>query len=278
MSAITMKQILDFNTYLTNEERSRATVEKYQRDLKAFCSWLGEKELNKSTVLSYKEALGKNYAVASANSMIAAINCFFRFCGWNNLCVKQFRIQRQAYTSSDRELSRAEYIRLLDAANKTKNTRLNLIIQTICSTGIRVSELEYITVEALKIGEATVRCKGKNRRIFIVPQLKKKLLRYVKEHQILSGPVFVTRNGRAVSRHNIWKEMKSLCAEARVSADKVFPHNLRHLFARTFYGIEKDIVKLADILGHSSINTTRIYTVTTGEEHRRKMENMHLIL
>ena len=175
-------------------------------------------------------------------------------------------------------MTRAEYIRLLEAANAKRNGRLNLIIQTICGTGIRVSELQYITVEAVKCGEAIVNCKGKNRRIFIVPELKKKLLQYVKQQHISMGAVFVTRNGKPISRYNIWKEMKSLCKEAKVLASKVFPHNLRHLFARTFYGIDKDIAKLADILGHASINTTRIYIVTSGVEHKRKMEHMHLIM
>ena len=228
--------------------------------------------------MDYKQMLGNTYAVASANSMIAALNCFLRFCGWHELCVKQFKIQRQAYCCEEKELSRSEYIRLIEAAKKKRNERLNLIIQTICVTGIRVSELQYITVEALNRSEAVVNCKGKNRRIFIVPELKKKLLRYVKEQKISSGVIFITRNGNPISRNNIWKEMKSLCEEAHVAPSKVFPHNLRHLFARTFYGIEKDIAKLADILGHASINTTRIYIVTTGAEHKRKMENMKLII
>ena len=209
---------------------------------------------------------------------IAAMNCFLRFCGWHDLCVKQFKMQREVYCSEEKELTRAEYIRLLEAANAKHNERLNLIIQTICGTGIRVSELQYITVEALHNGEAIVNCKGKNRRVFIVPELKKKLLRYVKEQGISTGTVFVTRGGNPVSRHSIWKDMKELCDQANVSPSKVFPHNLRHLFARTFYGIEKDIAKLADILGHASINTTRIYIVTTGAEHKRKMEHMRLII
>jgi site-specific recombinase XerD len=263
---------------LINEERSRATVEKYVRDVKRFSEFVRGTEIDKRGVLDYKSKLGETYAVTSANSMIAAMNCFFRFCGWHDLCVKQFRIQREAYCSEDRELTRTEYIRLLVAANARHNERLNLIIQTICGTGIRVSELEYITVEALRSGEATVNCKGKNRRIFIVPKLKKKLLRYVKSRGIVSGPVFVTRSGRPVSRNSIWKDMKALCLQANVPESKVFPHNLRHLFARTFYCLDKDIAKLADILGHASINTTRIYIVTTGAEHRKRMEHMRLII
>lgn len=272
------KQMQEFEFYLRNEERSVATIEKYMRDVRFFASFVCDAEIDKQKVLDYKGKLGETYAVSSANSMIAAMNCFLRFCGWHDMCVKQFKMQRQVYCSEEKELTRAEYIRLLEAANTKHNERLNLIIQTICGTGIRVSELQYITVEALKRGEAVVNCKGKNRRIFIVPNLKKKLLRYVKEQKISSGAVFITRNGKPVSRNNIWKEMKSLCEQAHVAPSKVFPHNLRHLFARTFYGIEKDIAKLADILGHASINTTRIYIVTTGAEHKRKMEHMRLII
>jgi site-specific recombinase XerD len=275
---LSSQKIQEFEIYLINEERSRATVEKYVRDVKRFSKFVQSEEIDKRRILDYKSKLGETYAVASANSMIAAMNCFFRFCGWHDLCVKQFRVQREAYCSEDRELTRTEYIRLIGAANARHNERLDLIIQTICGTGIRVSELEYITVDALRSGEATVNCKGKNRRIFIVPKLKKKLLRYVKARGIVSGPVFVTRSGRPVSRNSIWKDMKALCLQANVPESKVFPHNLRHLFARTFYRLDKDIAKLADILGHASINTTRIYIVTTGAEHRKRMEHMRLII
>ncbi len=267
-----------FEDYLRNEERSKSTIEKYLRDVRCFADFIGQRAICKQSLLEYKSRLEKIYAVTSANSMIAALNTFLRFCGWKDLCVKQFKIQRQVYCSEEKELTRAEYIRLLDAANKKHNERLNLIIQTICGTGIRVSELEYITVEALCKGEAVVNCKGKNRRIFIVPELKKKLLRYVKEQKIVSGAIFITRSGKPVSRNNVWREMKALCEQANVSPSKVFPHNLRHLFARTFYSIEKDIAKLADILGHSSINTTRIYIAATCAEHKRRMENLHLII
>ncbi len=268
----------EFATHLKEEERSEATIEKYMHDVSCFASFIGKNEVCKQGVMAYKQKLGDSYAIASANSMIAALNSFLRFCGWHDLCVKQFRVQRQVYCSEEKELTRAEYIRLLEAANKKHNERLHLIIQTICGTGIRVSELQYITVEALHKGEAVVNCKGKNRRIFIVPELKKKLLRYVKEQKISSGAVFITRSGKPVCRNNVWREMKALCEQARVVPSKVFPHNLRHLFARTFYGIEKDIAKLADILGHASINTTRIYIVTTGAEHKRKMGHMRLII
>ena len=273
-----LNSLRDFEDYLRNEERSEATIEKYLRDLRCFADFIGQRAICKQALLEYKSRLEESYAVTSANSMIAALNTFLRFCGWQDMCVKQFRTQRQVFCSKEKELTRAEYIRLLEAASRRRNERLNLIIQTICGTGIRVSELRFITVEALKGGEATVRCKGKNRRVFIVAPLRKKLISYAQRQKITSGAVFVTRRGAPVNRCNVWKEMKSLCADAKVSPEKVFPHNLRHLFARTFYSIEKDIAKLADILGHSSINTTRIYIATTCEEHRRRMENLHLII
>ena len=271
-------QLRQFEAYLFSEERSAATVEKYLHDLRVFYAFMDGKKLDKTAVLEYKSDLLNKYAVTSANSMLAAVNAFFRFLGFYELCVKQYKIQKSAFCPEEKELTKAEYIRLIEAAKRKGNERLNLIIQTICGSGIRVSELQYITVEAVKRGEAFVNCKGKNRRIFIVAELRKKLLSYIKTQNIKSGAVFVTKNGKPVSRHNIWRDMKALCKDAGVSPSKVFPHNLRHLFARTFYGIEKDIAKLADILGHTSINTTRIYIVTTATEHKRKMENMRLII
>lgn len=210
--------------------------------------------------------------------MLASINSLFVFLGWHDLKVKVLKLQQQVYCPEGKELTKAEYTRLCKAAQRRHNERLNLILQTICGTGIRVSELQFITVEAAKCGEAVVRCKGKTRAVFIVRELRQKLLRYAAEQNIQSGMIFVTRTGKPISRTNIWREMKALCIEADVNPQKVFPHNLRHLFARVFYGIEKDIAKLADILGHSSINTTRIYIISTGIEHRRRMENMYLIL
>lgn len=267
-----------FKKWLEAQERSAATVEKYTRDVRRFFCHIGDEEVTRKAVLEYKCYLGAHYAATGANSMIAALNCYFRYIERPELCVKQLRVQRQAYCSEERELTRAEYRRLVDAARSSRNERLSLMIQTICGTGIRVSELQFITVEAVRAGEAVVSCKGKKRRIFIVSELKKKLLRYLAERGIRTGAVFITRGGVPVSRHAIWREMKKLCARARVAESKVFPHNLRHLFARTFYSLERDIVKLADILGHASINTTRIYTVTSGKEHRRRMENMRLII
>lgn len=275
---ITESIITKFKTYLQNEEKSSNTIEKYIRDVKAFADYVNNLDVTKEMVIAYKSKLvSDNYAVRSVNSMIASMNSFFAFIGWQDLKVKSIKLQRQIYCPEEKELTKAEYLRLVNTAKQKGNERLNLLIQTICGTGIRVSELQYITVEAVKCGEAVVSLKGKTRSVFIVRELKKKLLRYAAEQGIKSGAIFITRNGKPLSRTNIWREMKNLCEQADVNPDKVFPHNLRHLFARTFYGIEKDIAKLADILGHSSINTTRIYIITTGNEHRQRMESMRLI-
>ena len=275
---LTKEIISDFKEHLIFEERSTATVEKYIRDVKAFLTFVNGADITKEVVIEYKKHLQENYAVRSVNSMLASINSLFVFLGWHELKVKSIKLQQQIYCPEEKELTKAEYTRLCRAAEKKHNERLNLILQTICGTGIRVSELQYITVESVRQGEATVSCKAKTRSVFIVKELQKKLLRYAAEQKISSGAIFITRSGKPMSRTNIWREMKSLCVEAGVNPQKVFPHNLRHLFARTFYGIEKDIAKLADILGHSSINTTRIYIITTGNEHRQRMENMRLII
>lgn len=268
----------NFESHLRSDEKSENTIEKYLRDVKAFWEFAGEVEVSKAVVMEFKASLAQNYEVTSANSMIAAVNAFLRFVGWADCCIKQFKVQKKAFCSEEKELTKAEYIRLVNTAKQKGNERLNLIIQTICGTGIRVSELQFITVEAVRKGAAIVSCKNKTRTVFIVRELQKKLLNYIKVKGITTGCIFVTKSGKPMNRCNIWREMKALCEQAGVSPDKVFPHNLRHLFARTFYGIEKDIAKLADILGHSNINTTRIYIITTGAEHKRKMENMHLII
>lgn len=273
------KAVEDFEKYLYQEEKSENTIQKYLHDVRAFMIFAGESEIAKETVIAYKNKLiNENYAVRSINSMLASLNSLFAFLCWSDCRVKSIKLQRQVYCPEEKELTKAEYIRLVNTAKQRGNERLNLILQTICGTGIRVSELQFITVEAIKTGEALVSLKGKTRSVFIVKELRKKLLRYTAEQGIKSGTVFITRTGKPMSRTNIWREMKNLCAQANVNPSKVFPHNLRHLFARTFYGIEKDIAKLADILGHSSINTTRIYIISTGTEHRRRMENMHLIV
>lgn len=276
---ITSPLISDFAESLEMEEKSRNTVEKYLRDVRAFQAYTADKPVTKEMTVRYKEELlEKGYAISSINSMIASVNSFFTFAKQEHLKLKTIKVQRQIFSPEEKELTREEYERLIKAAQQNGNERLNLIIQTICGTGIRVSELRFVTVESVQRGEAVVLCKGKRRSVFIVKALQKKLLRYIKDQKIKTGSVFVTRNGNPVSRSNIWRDMKKLCKDADVCPSKVFPHNLRHLFARVFYGLDKDIAKLADILGHSSINTTRIYIISTGTEHRRKMENMKLVL
>ena len=276
---LTSEAIDCFKKYLREDEKSENTVQKYLRDVRAFAAYLGGAEVTKKSVIAYKnKLLCENYAVRSVNSMLASLNGLFAFLGWTDCRVKSIKLQRQIYCPEEKELTKAEYMRLVNTAKQKNNERLNLILQTICGTGIRVSELQYITVEAVKNEEAIVSLKGKTRSVFIVKELQKKLLRYAAEQKIQTGSIFITRTGKPISRTNIWREMKGLCKQAGVNPKKVFPHNLRHLFARVFYGIEKDIAKLADILGHSSINTTRIYIISTGNEHRRRMENMRLIL
>lgn len=269
-------KIMAYANYLCVEEKSQATQEKYLRDIRLFCRFSGG-EITKEKLIAWKKHLiEQGYAVRSVNSMLASINSFLGFLGLCDCKVKSIRTQRQTYCAEDQELSKAEYLRLLSASKS--NEQLNLVIQTICATGIRVSELRYFTVEALKHGEVTVDCKNKTRTILVPGKLKNILLNYAKRRHIHSGPVFVTRSGKPLNRSNIWAAMKRLCKAADVKPSKVFPHNLRKLFARTFYGVEKDIARLADILGHSSINTTRIYIITTGYEHRRRIERLGLLI
>ena len=276
---LTDKLVAEFSAHLKQEEKSQNTTEKYLRDVRIFAAHFRGMEITKKMVIAYKsKLLAEHYAVRSVNSMLASLNSLFTFLGWSDCKVKSMKLQRQIYRPEEKELTKAEYLRLVNTAKRKGKERLNLILQTICGTGIRVSELEYITVEAAKSGKAVVALKGKTRSVFLVKELQKKLLRHATEQNISSGTIFITRNGKPLSRTNIWREMKALCQEAGVNPQKVFPHNLRHLFARVFYGIEKDLAKLADILGHSSINTTRIYIISTGSEHRKRMENMHLIL
>ena len=275
---LTADIIEDFRKNLELQEKSTSTIEKYIRDVKAFSVYAENAAITKEKVIAYKKYLRNNYAVRSVNSILASINSLFNSLEWHDLKVKSLKLQQQVFCPEEKELTKAEYARLCKTAERKHNERLNLILQTICGTGIRVSELQFITVEAVKNGEAIVNCKAKTRAVFIVKELKQKLLRYAAEQNIKSGMIFVTRTGKPISRTNIWREMKDLCAEADVNPGKVYPHNLRHLFARVFYGIEKDIAKLADILGHSSINTTRIYIISTGTEHRKRLENMHLII
>ncbi len=268
-------KINDFEFHLSEEEKSCATIEKYIRDVRAFCRYMTNKNLVKQEVIEYKKKISEEYAPASVNSMLISVNSFLRFIKCAECCVKLLKIQKQMFVNAERELTKQEYRRLLTVS---KGTRIELIMQTICETGIRVSELRYITVESVNSGKAIVECKNKTRVIFIPMALRKILKQYIKKSSITCGSVFVSKNGKALNRSNIWRDMKSLCKSANVSSDKVFPHNLRHLFARTFYSFERDIVRLADLLGHSNINTTRIYTIETGEQHLYCLEKLHQIL
>ncbi len=268
-----------FAIHLSREEKAPDTVRKYLRDVTRFSEYLKGNPLTKQRAIEYKKQLqSQNYAPRSINATLTALNRLFSFLGQEDCRLKALRLQPQIYCPQEKELSKEEYLRLVSAANRSRNRRMSLILQTICGTGIRVSELPFITAEAVRCGEATVALKGKTRKVFIVKELQKKLLRYLAEQQITTGSVFLTRRGKPIDRTAVWRGMKALCRRAGVSPSKVFPHNLRHLFARTFYRLERDIAKLADLLGHSNINTTRIYIIASGEEHRRRMERMHLIL
>ncbi len=277
MRKITEEQLEKYKRYLLEEEKAFATIEKYMRDITAFKEWLENRELNKEAVLEYKEYLKDIYMPASANSVLSSLNSFFAFNEWYSLKVKTFKIQRQIFAIQDKELTKSEYERLLTEAKRKGNEKLYLLMQTICSTGIRVSELKYITVESLSAKKATINLKGKMRIVIIPNSLCKMLAKYAKKRKIKSGSVFVTKNNNPLDRSNIWKLMKKLCENAKVAKEKVYPHNLRHLFARTFYSVQKDIVRLADILGHSSVNTTRIYTMESGEVHRRQIQKLGLL-
>lgn len=274
---ITNELINNFKIYLYEEERSENTIEKYMRDIRFFREWLQDRCVDKSVVIEYKKELCKRYAVKSVNSILSSLNAFFVFMGWYDLKVKTLKIQRRIFADKSKELSKAEYERLLAAAKDKKNERLYYLMQTIASTGLRVSEIKYVTVGAVNKGQAVINCKGKIRQIFLPKKLCQMLKEYIKSRNIKSGAVFVSKNGRPLDRSNIWKMLKDLCKSAGVNKDKVFPHNFRHLFARTFYSLQKDIVRLADILGHSSIETTRIYTIESGEEHIRQLQKLGLL-
>lgn len=275
---ITAEQIAVYGRWLRQEERSHSTVEKYLRDLRGFIRWLAGQPATKELAHMWKEhLLAEDYAPATVNSKLAVVNGFFRFLGWDGLRVKPLRIQRQVFRDQSRELGKADYDRLVGTARNLGRERLALLLETICGTGIRVSEVHYITVESAQRGEAEVRLKGKVRVILLAPRLCRKLLKYARKNKIASGEIFVTRSGKSMGRQQIWAEMKSLCEQAGVEASKVFPHNLRHLFATCFYRACRDIVQLADVLGHSSIETTRIYLLTTGAEHAKHLERLGLV-
>ena len=277
MRKLTKELIFSFKEYLIEEEKSENTIEKYIRDISFFMTWLGNREVSKILALNYKKELCEKYAPASVNAAISSLNSFFAFMEWHDIRIKALKIQRQIFSNKDKELTKAEYERLLTAAKSKKNERLYYLMQTICSTGIRVSELRYITTSAVKSGQAVINCKGKMRIVILPKELCKMLKGYIREHNIKNGSVFMSRNGKPLDRSYIWKMLKVLCEIAGVSKDKVFPHNFRHLFARTYYSLQKDIVRLADILGHSSVNTTRVYTIETGEVHRRQIQKLGLL-
>ena len=277
MMTDTETQLEKFKQFLIDEERAAATIEKYRRDVQAFFTWLPEKtEVSKEMVLEYKRKLAAQYKSTSANSMLVALNRFFGFCGRRDLQVRLLKVQRVSFRERSREMSVEEYKRLVRAAREKKDERLSLLIQTLCSTGIRVSEHRCITVEALRSGSICI--DGKDLAGFLPKKLQKQLKHYCKERKITTGPVFITKSGKPLNRCNIWAEMKALCKNAGIEPQKVFPHNLRHLFALTYYRLEKDIVRLADILGHANIETTRIYTSTTEEECLRSLSRMKLLL
>ncbi len=270
-------KINEYENYLICEEKSKATIEKYTRDIRTFAAWLQNRDLTKTEVLAYKASLTEQYAPTTVNSVLASLNGFFVYMEWFQLKIKNLKIQKRLFCQPEKELSKSEYERLLKASRDKKHERINLIMQTICSTGIRVSELKFITVEAVTAGQTTVKLKGKIRTILLPKELCKILRKYISEQKITTGMVFITRNGKAINRHDVWKAMKNLCESAGVAKEKVFPHNLRHLFARTYYSLQNDIVRLADILGHSNINTTRIYTIENGDVHRRQMQRLGLV-
>ena len=278
MKQIDCDTLKGFREFLFAEEKAPATIDKYLRDISAFAEWSLGKELTKSVVLEYKAYLTEILAPASVNSVLSSLNSFFIYKKEYSLKVKLIKIQRQIFVNREKELTRNEYERLLRVAERKGNKRLYYLIQTICATGIRVSELRFITVEAIGKGQAVINCKGKMRTVIIPLKLCKILKQYAKKRKITSGSVFVTGSGKPLDRSNICHDMKKLCERADVPKEKVFPHNLRHLFARTYYSVQKDIVRLADILGHSNVNTTRIYTMETGDIHREQLQQLGLLL
>lgn len=276
--AITKEDIKNYASALQEDEKSSATVAKYTHDLNMAAEYFGGVELTKQVLIKWKDALVEKYSASTVNSILAALNGFLKYMGWNSLLVKPLKIQRAMFRDENRELTQAEYKRLVHAAESAGNRRLSLVVQTICATGIRVSELKFITVDAVRNGHTEISNKGKRRTIFLPKKLRRILSEYLKEANRTEGSVFITRNGKPLDRSNIWRDMKALCESSGVVPDKVFPHNLRHLFARMYYGIEKDLSRLADILGHSNINTTRIYTMESGAVHAHQIDQLGLII
>lgn len=277
-NTISGKQLKAYIHYLEEQERSAGTIQKYIRDITVLRGFLQDGVFTKARLLEWKEKLVHSYTAATVNSMLTSVNGFLDFCGLREYRIKGLKVQRNIFCRKEKELTKAEYLRLCNAAKRRGNERLFLILQTIGSTGIRVSELQFITVEAIQKEQAQVRLKGKTRTVLLPKGLCKMLKAYIKKRKIASGSIFITRSGKPVDRSNIWSDMKKLCAAAGVEPEKVFPHNLRHLFARTYYSQQKDIVRLADILGHSSVETTRIYTMECGDTHRRQLQKLGLLL
>ncbi len=267
-----------YKSFLYEQEKSKNTIEKYIRDVNTFYNYLQNRSLDKQAVIEYKNYLTQNFLPASVNSMLSSLNCYFLYIKRPELKVKTLKIQRQLFKSARKELTKAEYERLVCVSKSMSDKRLYYLLQTFASTGIRVSELSFITVEAVKRRCASINNKGKIRQVFIPTALCSLLLEYVKKSNIKSGPVFVSKTGKPLDRSNIWRMLKRLCSVAKVAASKVFPHNLRHLFAKTFYTKQKDIVRLADILGHTSINTTRIYTAESGYVHIKQLDSLGLLI
>ena len=275
---MTTEQLHSFRNYLQEEERSEATAEKYLCEVTQFAAWLNNTEVTKSAVAEWKEhLLSEGYEPSTVNGKLTALDRFFDFMGWSDCKVKHLKLQRRLFRDESRELTKAEYERLIETAEGLGKERLALLMESICGTGIRVSEVKYLTVEAAQQGKVEIYLKGKVRTILIPGKLCKKLLKYAKKHKIASGEIFLTRGGKSLSRKQIWAEMKALCKRAGVAPSKVFPHNLRHLFARTFYRVCRDVAKLADVLGHSSIETTRIYLISTGAEHAKTLDLLRLV-
>lgn len=274
---VSQTQLQGFAVQLAEEERSRATIEKYLRDVRQFAAWLEGRPVTKAAVALWKEALCRTHASATVNAKLSALDRFLLYLGLEHCRVKHLKLQRKLFQAPERELSRAEYGRLVDAAERRNRPRTGLILETLCASGMRVSELQFITVEAARLGKAEISLKGKVRTILLPTKLCRKLLKYAQKQKIASGEIFLTRSGRRISRKQIWAEMKSVCKAADVAPSKVFPHNLRHLFARVFYRACRDVARLADVLGHSSIETTRIYLISIGSEHVRTLEQLRLV-
>lgn len=278
-------EVKRFERYLREMERAPATISKYLHDIRSFMRYRSEQNpqscaepVSKEDALGFKAFLIRGYQPQSVNSMLAALNSFFSYMGWNDFRVKLMKIQRQMFCEEEKELSKEEYYRLVHTAERCGKERLSLALQTLCGLGLRISELKAVTAKAVLAGRIRIFNKGKNRTVFMGRKLQKQLLGYMKKRRIRAGEVFITRSGKGLNRSNLWRDMKALCGKAEVSWRKIFPHNLRHLFARTFYAVQKDVVRLADIMGHSSIETTRIYTASSVKECRRKIEALRLVL